>query len=130
MVVGLSDYFNEIHPGKSNFDIGKIPDKDKLVSRIHEIEKLIETYSTLPRSDIFYDGYINGICDGLVLLSKWDPWLVHSFIHTYLIVRFTDKYLTDDRSDSWINSLSKSLKDYYDEGDRDSIIGSISVSPN
>lgn len=116
MINGFDEYFNEIRPGRSDFKIGTVPNPEELVSKIIKIEKDISTYKDNPivRSSDFYSGYIDGICDSLVL-DGWDPWLVHSFLHTYLIVKYTDKYLTDDRSGSWVNSLSESLNSYYDD---------------
>ena len=116
MINGIDKYFKEIHPGRSNFKIGTVPDPGELTDKIREIEEDISKYRNNPivRTSDFYDGYVDGICDSLIM-DGWDPWLVHSFLHTCLIIKYTNRYLTDNRPGSWRNSLSKALRTYYDD---------------
>ena len=126
MINGFREYFEELHPGRSNFKTGIVPDSDLLIEKLREVEDNISKYrkELIVRTSDFYDGYVDGICDSLVLES-WDPWLVHSFVHTYLIVKYTDKYL--GKPGSWDNSLSKSLSQYYDEESLGRIMSSCKI---
>lgn len=130
MIEGLYKYYNELHSSRLNSVVGEVPDKDTLVSKVRDIEDNLNKYHNCPlvRFNDFYVGYINGLCDSLVL-SGWDPWLVHSFIHTYLIVKYTNTYLTYNKSNNWRNSLAKSLNDYYDSETIELIMTKLQVVP-
>lgn len=131
MIESFGDYANEILSDskyKSVTESGSLPTPDELVDTIDKLVARIKSYKDSPliRSSDFYNGYISGVSDTLSLLG-WNPWLVNSFVNIYLTIRFTDKYLVNDSSDSWQNSLSKSLNRYYDDEATDMIISNIDM---
>lgn len=131
MIESFGDYANEILSDskyESVTESGSLPTPDELVDTIDKLVARIKSYKDSPliRSSDFYNGYISGVSDTLSL-SGWNPWLVNSFVNIYLTIRFTDKYLVNDSSDSWQNSLSKSLNRYYDDEATDMIISNIDM---
>ena len=121
----INEYYKRLHPDRFNLEVGKVPSTSELVTKIKKIEGIISTY--LIKSGDFYDGYINAVCDSLVIIDNWNPWLVHSFIQVYLTVEYTSKYSAGKCT--WYKSLSKALSQYYDKDSVEFITSNLGLSP-
>lgn len=114
----IGDMFRDMHPNHAYIARGRVPSKDEFESTISMIDSNIEyklNHVIFDNSSlaIYMEGYVYGVVEALECMN-WNTNVVHKFLATYLKIKYVKKYPMYDR-ESWYNTLSRTLLEYYDE---------------